>query len=101
MALADPTRNGTRPEPGRLFGPVDSASVEMAEAAIQLMRIARLLPAALIIPLPVGSAPAVASARMLLIVETDAVAAHGPMARPFCSGWPERACRLRVPRTRG
>src|SRR6185369_12198265 len=40
VALADPTRNGSRPDPGRLFGPVDSASVEMAEAAIQLMRIA-------------------------------------------------------------
>ena len=65
----------------------------MAEAAIQLMRIARLLPAALIIPLPVGSAPAVASARMLLIVETDAVAAHGPTGAAVL----QRVAEARVP----
>jgi GTP cyclohydrolase II len=79
LVLADPTRNGTRPEPGRLFGPVDTAPLEMSEAAIQLMRIARLLPAALILPLPDGSAPTVAAARMLLVVEADAVLAHGPV----------------------
>jgi len=92
-ALADPTRNATRPDPGRLFGPVDSASVEMAEAAIQLMRIARLLPAVLILPLPDGSATAVAAARMLVMVETDAVAAHGPTGAAVL----QRVAEARVP----
>ena len=92
-ALADPTRNGSRPDPGRLFGPVDSASVEMAEAAIQLMRIARLLPAVLILPLPDGSATAIAAARMLVMVETDAVAAHGPTGAAVL----QRVAEARVP----
>lgn len=78
-ALADPTRIAERPEAGRPFGPVDGAPVGLAETAIQLMRIARLLPAALIAPLPDRSGPAVAAARNLLMVEAEAVAAHGPV----------------------
>lgn len=79
VALADPTRMAERPEAGRPFGPIDAAPVGLANAAIQLMRIARLLPAALIAPLPDRSGPAVAAARMLLMVEAEAVAAHGPV----------------------
>ena len=92
IALADPTR-GERPEAGRPFGPVDAAPPGVAEAAIQLMRIARLLPAALIAPLPDGSGAAVAAARMLLTVEAEAVAAHGPVGAAAL----QRVAEARVP----
>ena len=78
-ALADPTRSAERPETGRPFGPVDATPVGLADTAIQLMRIARLLPAALVAPLPDQSGPAVAAARNLLVIEAEVVAAHGPV----------------------
>jgi GTP cyclohydrolase II len=79
IALADPTRIAERDEPGRSLGPVEVAPAALSAAAIQLMRIARLLPAALIAPLPDHAGPAIAAARSLLTVEVEAVAAHGPI----------------------
>lgn len=93
VALADPTRMAERPVAGRPFGPIDAAPVGLANAAIQLMRIARLLPAALIQPLPDRSGPAVAAARMLLMVEAEAVAAHGPVGAVAL----QRVAEARVP----
>ena len=79
IAVADPTRIARAAEPGRPLGPVEVAPSALSAAAIQLMRIARLLPAALIAPLPDHAGPAIADARNLLTVGTDAVAAHGPI----------------------
>ncbi len=93
VALADPTRMVERLEAGRPLGPIDAAPVGLAGTAIQLMRIARLLPAALIAPLPDRSGPAVAAARMLLMVEAEAVAAHGPVGAAAL----QRVAEARVP----
>ncbi len=79
VALADPTRAPRRAEPARPIGPVDLAPAVLSAAAIQLMRVARLLPAALIQPLPDHAGAAVAAARGLLAVELDALAMHGPV----------------------
>jgi GTP cyclohydrolase II len=93
VALADPTRVARRPEPARPFGPVEVAPAALSAAAIQLMRIARLLPAALILPLPEHAGAAIATARDLLQVETDAVAAHGPLGAAAL----QRVAEARVP----
>jgi len=79
VALADPTRMAARAVPGRALGPVEVAPAALSAAAIQLMRIARLLPAAVIAPLHDHAGPAIAAQRNLLSVEIDAVAAHGPI----------------------
>jgi len=79
VALADPTHMAARAVPGRALGPVEVAPAALSAAAIQLMRIARLLPAAVIAPLHDHAGPAIAAQRNLLSVEIDAVAAHGPI----------------------
>jgi GTP cyclohydrolase II len=93
VALADPTRIRRATQPGRSLGPVEVAPAPLAGAAIQLMRIARLLPAALIAPLPDHRATAVAAARNLLVVEAEAVAAHGPVGPAAL----QRVAEARVP----
>lgn len=93
VALADPTRPAPQAERGRPWGPVEVASAEFSEAAIQLMRIARLLPAALIAPLPERAGLAVARARNLLTVEVGAIGAYGPVG----AGPLQRVAEARVP----
>jgi GTP cyclohydrolase II len=93
VALADPTRIAQRHEPGRPIGPVEVAPAALSQAAIQLMRIARLLPAALIAPLPDHSGATLATARNLLAVEVEAVAAHGPVGPAAL----QRVAEARVP----
>ncbi|HEX6103243.1 MAG TPA: GTP cyclohydrolase II [Alphaproteobacteria bacterium] len=93
VALADPTRIAQRHEPGRPIGPVEVAPAALSEAGIQLMRIARLLPAALIAPLPDHSGAALATARNLLAVQVEAVAAHGPVGPAAL----QRVAEARVP----
>jgi GTP cyclohydrolase II len=93
VALADPTRLFREAEAGRPFGPVEAAPAGLSAAAIQLMRIARLLPAALLAPLPEGTGPAVAQSLDLLAVDAEAVAAYGPVgAAPL-----QRVAEARVP----
>jgi GTP cyclohydrolase II len=93
VALADPTRLPIGVEAGRPFGPVEAAPTALSTAAIQLMRIARLLPAALLAPLPEGTGPAVAQSRDILAVDAEAVAAYGPVgAAPL-----QRVAEARVP----
>jgi GTP cyclohydrolase II len=93
VALADPTRLPIGVEAGRPFGPVEAAPAALSAAAIQLMRIARLLPAALLAPLPEGTGPAVAQSRDVLAVDAEAVAAYGPVgAAPL-----QRVAEARVP----
>jgi GTP cyclohydrolase II len=93
VALADPTRLPIGVEAGRPFGPVEAAPAALSAAAIQLMRIARLLPAALLAPLPEGTGPAVAPSRDILAVDAEAVAAYGPVgAAPL-----QRVAEARVP----
>jgi GTP cyclohydrolase II len=93
IALADPTRLVERTEPGRSLGPVEVAPAALSAAAIQLMRIARLLPAALVAPLPDNAGQPVAAARNLLAVEAAAVAAHGPIGAVAL----QRVAEARVP----
>jgi GTP cyclohydrolase II len=93
VALADPTRLAPRAERGRPLGPVEVAPAVFCEAAIQLMRIARLLPAALIAPLPERAGSAVAAARNLLTVDVEAVGAYGPVG----TGPLQRVAEARVP----
>jgi GTP cyclohydrolase II len=93
VALADPTRVSSGIEAGRPFGPVEAAPAALSAAAIQLMRIARLLPAALLSPLPDGAGAAVAQSRDLMSVDVAAVSAHGPVgAAPL-----QRVAEARVP----
>ncbi len=73
LELADPTSSGAqplaRPERGE-------APQHLAQAAIDLAKLARLLPAALLVTLPVERALAAAADGDLLSVATDAVAEY-------------------------
>ena len=91
--LADPTRRPNRPAAGWSLGPADIEASELAAAAIRLMHVARLLPAALVLPLPDGALPGLAAARNLLTVAADAIGAHGASG---CSAL-ARVAEARVP----
>ncbi len=74
-ALADPTRDLERPLRGP-FAQVKAAPPEYAFAAVRLCKIARLLPAALVVPLNVPDPATFAAERDLLVVAADDVAAY-------------------------
>jgi len=70
LELADPTSSGARP----LARPEQAAAPQrLARAAIDLAKLARLLPAALLAPLPLSRAAAVAADGDLLSVTVEAI----------------------------